>query len=207
LHEIHFALKKLAAFLLFFLFSYLVIAQEESGFQEYKSFWNKTDLEFKDPEKSPLPENEIDDFDSVPRYDFNPDFLVNAEWIPVDNSKPFYFKTTGEIKQKYRKIGLAKFTLMGKDFELSVFRNLQLSRIEAYKDYLFIPYTDETNGFETYGGGKYISLHAQPTDSIVIDFNQSYNPYCAYNDSYSCPIPPEENFLRIAIPAGAKSDH
>lgn len=189
------------------LFSFTLHGQNDDGYQEYKDFWAETDSDFKDTEKSPLPKDQITEFDSVPRYAFNPDYRVIAEWVPVEKSKPFYFETTGKIKQKYRKVGIARFTLNGKPLELSVYKNLELSNMEGFKDYLFVPFTDESNGFETYGGGRYISMHAEPADSIIIDFNQSYNPYCAYNDRYSCPIPPRENFLDVAIPAGAKSDH
>jgi len=192
---------------LLLLVGFVLFAQKDEGFTEYKSFWAKTDSEFKDPDKSPLPEDEIANFDSVPRFDYNPNFRLTAEWIPIEKSKPIYFNTTGDVKQKYQKVGIARFSVDGNFFELSVYKNLKLSKMDGFKDYLFIPFTDGSNGIDTYGGGKYISMHAEPKDSLVIDFNQSYNPYCAYNESYSCPIPPRENFLDISIPAGAKSDH
>ncbi len=201
------ALKRVIACLILFFVFFRAHAQDDGGLQEYLSFWSKTDSEFKNPDKSPLPDSQISSFDSVPRYAYKPEFRVEADWIPVKKSKPFYFETTGQVKQKYIKVGRAKFQLMGKSLELAVYKNTKLSRMEGFEDYLFIPYTDGTNGLETYGGGKYLSMHANPEDVLVIDFNQSYNPYCAYNDTYSCPIPPKENFLNIAIPAGARSDH
>jgi uncharacterized protein (DUF1684 family) len=76
-------------------------------------------------------------------------------------------------------------------------------------DYLFIPFTDLTNGHGSYGGGRYLDLTIPPagTTTMVLDFNRAYNPSCAYNVAYSCPVPPPENRLAIAIPAGVKSDH
>ena len=75
----------------------------------------------------------------------------------------------------------------------------------GYEDYLFLPFRDETNGTDTYGGGKYLDLRIPKGKEIVIDFNQSYQPYCAYNAyDYSCPIVPEENFLPVKIEAGVK---
>ena len=71
-------------------------------------------------------------------------------------------------------------------------------------DYLFLPFTDLTSGVDTYGGGRYIDQKIPEGNSIIIDFNQSYNPYCAYNPRYSCPIPPPENDLLIEIMAGVK---
>ena len=80
-------------------------------------------------------------------------------------------------------------------------------KTRGYEDYLFLPFRDETNGKETYGGGKYIDLRIPDGNEIVIDFNQSYQPYCAYNAyDYSCPIVPEENFLPLRIEAGVMYD-
>lgn len=76
---------------------------------------------------------------------------------------------------------------------------------EEYRDYLFLPYTDLTNAIETYGGGRFMDLLIPSGDTIIIDFNKSYNPSCAYNHAYSCPIPPEENDLNIRITAGVKN--
>jgi uncharacterized protein len=74
-----------------------------------------------------------------------------------------------------------------------------------YKDYLFLPFTDLTNGVQTYQGGRYLDLRIPQGDEIVIDFNQSYNPYCAYSGRYSCPVVPSENHLDMEVLAGVKS--
>ena len=71
-----------------------------------------------------------------------------------------------------------------------------------YSNHLFIPFNDITNGVETYDAGRYIDLEIPKGDTIIIDFNKAYNPYCAYNDGYSCPIPPEENNLEVEVKAG-----
>jgi len=73
-----------------------------------------------------------------------------------------------------------------------------------YKNHIFIPFTDLTNGEETYGGGRYIDATIPKGKSITLDFNYSYNPYCHYTEGYNCPIPPKENFLDIKIKAGEK---
>ena len=74
----------------------------------------------------------------------------------------------------------------------------------GYENSLFVPFTDLTNGKETYGGGRYMDVEIPEGDSIVLDFNKAYNPYCAYSTNYSCPIPPKENDLPISINAGLK---
>ncbi|MFV9484298.1 DUF1684 domain-containing protein, partial [Christiangramia sp. ASW11-125] len=71
-------------------------------------------------------------------------------------------------------------------------------------DYLFLPFTDETNGISTYDGGRYLDFSIPEEKRVTIDFNRAYNPYCAYSGRYSCPIPPKENHLETAIPAGVK---
>lgn len=70
---------------------------------------------------------------------------------------------------------------------------------------LFVPFVDETSGKETYGSGRYLDLEQARGDDYVLDFNMAYNPYCAYNDDYVCPIPPRENKLPIEIRAGEKT--
>ena len=84
---------------------------------------------------------------------------------------------------------------------------MDLMRKDAYKDYLFLPFRDATNGKQTYGGGKYLDLKIPEGNEIIIDFNKSYHPYCAYNaHDYNCPIVPEENTLSLEIKAGVMYD-
>ncbi|MFT4770764.1 MAG: hypothetical protein ACI9D1_000789, partial [Cryomorphaceae bacterium] len=75
----------------------------------------------------------------------------------------------------------------------------------GYENQLFVPFTDASNGFGTYEGGRYLEMELPETDSVLVDFNIVYNPYCAYSDRYSCPVPPRENDLEVRILAGAKS--
>ena len=82
---------------------------------------------------------------------------------------------------------------------------MELLDDEEFVDYLFLPFTDLTNGEATYAGGRYIDLAIPDGDTLIIDFNKSYNPYCAYNKKYSCPIVPKVNHLEIDINAGVKA--
>jgi hypothetical protein len=77
----------------------------------------------------------------------------------------------------------------------------------GYEKHLFIPFNDRTNGNETYGGGRFLDVYETGTDTLIIDFNLAYNPYCAYNHKYSCPIPPEANNLELKVKAGEKKFH
>jgi uncharacterized protein len=95
------------------------------------------------------------------------------------------------------------FKIDGKPLKLAVYKSLGLV-VSTFENYLFVPFKDLTNGKESYGGGRYVDL--QKTDikdgKIVLDFNKCYNPYCAFAAGYSCPIPPKENYLNLAIEAG-----
>jgi hypothetical protein len=79
-----------------------------------------------------------------------------------------------------------------------------LTKKEGYEDFLFLPFNDYTNGNETYGGGRYLDLRIPDGSTIILDFNKAYNPYCAYTDRYSCPVPPKENSITTYIYAGVQ---
>lgn len=118
----------------------------------------------------------------------------------------FEMPTYSGVNKTYVKYGRVKFRINGRKQTLTVYRSLSLQQLAKYKDYLFIPFKDKTNGDESYGGGRYLDL--KTTDikdgELVLDFNKAYNPYCAYSDGYNCPIPPAPNHLPIAITAGEK---
>ena len=109
------------------------------------------------------------------------------------------------LAPEYREYGELRFKLDEKKFKLTLYQNIKLMEKERYEDYLFIPFTDETNGEESYGGGRYIDFRIPKGKEVVLDFNKAYNPYCAYNSKYSCPIPPPKNDLSIPIKAGVKA--
>lgn len=116
-------------------------------------------------------------------------------------------KTSTSRLPMYEKYGELHFTIDGKICKLNVYRSLDLKKTDEYKDYLFLPFSDTTNGNETYLGGRYIDLKITDGNTMVIDFNKAYNPYCAYNSKYSCPAVPQENVLDVAIRAGVKKFH
>jgi uncharacterized protein len=97
--------------------------------------------------------------------------------------------------------------LNGKPLQLNLYQSQSLMGNEEYKDYLFLPFTDETSGHGSYDGGRYIdiTLGEIHDGKVVIDFNKAYNPYCAYvSGKYNCPIPPKENNLKVKIASGEK---
>jgi hypothetical protein len=102
----------------------------------------------------------------------------------------------------YVVFGKLYFKIQGKAFELTVYQNPAFKKNKELKDYLFLPFTDLSNGETTYGGGRYLDFYIPKTASVILNFHQAYNPYCAYTDKYSCPVPPKNNFLDMEVNAG-----
>ena len=190
--------------LLFLLASTILFAQKSFDKEAVIAFQKELNAEYADSVKSPLLKKDLKTFKALDFYPINGKFFVNAKFIRTPDEKPFEMPTTTSRKPMYVKYGEAHFSIDGKKFKVNLYQSLDLKKIEEYKDALFLPFTDLTSGVDSYGGGKYIDLKIPQGDTIAIDFNMAYNPYCAYNHKYSCPIPPQENDLAIVIRAGVK---
>jgi hypothetical protein len=174
---------------------------------EIKLFQYELNREYADAIKSPLTPEDLKTFKSLDFFEINEQLNVIATLELTPNSPIFEMQTTTERLPLYKKFGIASFTIAGKKYQLSIYQNQDLANSIAYENYLFLPFNDATNGTSSYGGGRFIDLEIPKNGSttIEIDFNKSYNPYCAYNHKYSCPIPPKENTLPIKIEAGVKA--
>jgi uncharacterized protein (DUF1684 family) len=182
-------------------------AQEKFDVLAVEKFQKELNTEYADAKTSPLTVEDLVHFKSLDFYPINEKAFVVAQFTRTENEKPFEMPTSTTRKPMYVKYGEARFLLDGKEFKLNLYRNIELFKKEEYKDYLFLPFSDLTSGKESYIGGKYIDLKIPTGDTIAIDFNLSYNPYCAYNYKYSCPKVPLENDLAIEIKAGVKKFH
>ncbi len=182
-------------------------AQEKFDTAAVEKFQKDLNTEYADAKTSPLTAEDLKVFKALDFYPINEMFFVKAKFIRTENEKPFEMKTSTSRRPLYVKYGEAHFTIDGKPFQLNIYQNIELIKKEEYKDYLFLPFFDLTCGKESYIGGKYIDLKIPQGDTIAIDFNTSYNPYCAYNHKYSCPKVPLENNLNIEIKAGVKKFH
>ena len=165
------------------------------------AYWGRINADYRDPDHSPLLPKDRAHFTELERFAPDARFLVRATFKSRPG-KPFGMKTTTDRLPQYEAVGRLVFKVAGKKQRLTVFRNIDLARKPGYEDYLFVPFTDLTNGEETYGGGRYIDLRAPLGKVVELDFNQAYNPYCAYGGKYSCPIPPLDNHLEVRIEAG-----
>lgn len=169
-------------------------------------YWAGIDSAYRDSVHSPLPKEERAGFVNLPRFGADRAFRVTARFVAKEG--PVFGMKTSTIREpKYRSVGTLYFTLEGKEEQLTVYRNIDLSMLEGYRNYLFVPFTDLTNGESTYGGGRYLDLEGPLGEAVELDFNRAYNPYCAYGGSYSCPIPPLENHVEVAVRAGVQKHH
>lgn len=171
------------------------------GDTEYQ---RKMNADFKDASKSPLKKKDLENFTGLDFFKFDSTYIVKAKLEHTPDTEFFEMPTTtGEVSRE-RVYGILKFKLKGQLHQLEVYQGEELMIKEGFEDYLFLPFIDDTNGEETYGGGRYIDLRIPQGNSIEIDFNKAYNPYCAYNEKFSCPIVPRVNYLPIKVEAGVK---
>ncbi|WP_203256765.1 DUF1684 domain-containing protein [Hyunsoonleella ulvae] len=160
---------------------------------------------YKDASTSPLKKKDLKHFEGLDFFKFDSSYVVSATFKRTPNEEPFKMKTTTKRRPIYVKYGELTFTLNGKSFMLNIYQNQELVMGKVRNTQLFLPFLDETNGLESYGGGRYIDTSIPEGNRMIIDFNTAYNPYCAYNDKYSCPVVPRENYLKTRVEAGVKA--
>ena len=150
---------------------------------------------------------ERDDKKFMQFFPVDPKMRVECVFTFAKDNKWFPIKTSSGTSKIHRKYGLLTFKIDGEEYQLNVYQSQGLLATEDYKDYLFIPFTDETSGKESYPGGRYLdcTLSDIQNNKLLLDFNRAYNPYCAYATGYNCPIPPRENDLSVRITAGEKN--
>lgn len=148
--------------------------------------------------------------DNRKNFSFHPitsEMRVVARFEKLQDTAGFIMKTSGAKTQRYFRYGRLHFTLFRKQLTLTIYQGEKQLNDSAYKNYLFVPFTDQTSGELSYGGGRYLDFTTEDikNDLLLLDFNKAYNPYCAYAKGYNCPVPPAENDLPVPIPAGEAS--
>ena len=151
-------------------------------------------------EESPLPDSLTQRFNGLNYYPANPEFKVKATLETVPGTPTLVVATSDGETREYLKYAYAYFQLAGKENRLTLLK----PKDQGPED-IFLPFGDLSNGDDTYGGGRYLDLKLTRKNWLTIDFNLAYNPYCVYSTDYSCPLPPAENQLSIAIEAGEKN--
>lgn len=178
-------------------------AQEKRPLTGKSDFQKEMNADFKDATKSPLTKKGLRKFKGLDFFPIDEKYKVTAKLIKTPDAPVFKFPTTTNRIAVYKKYGEVYFTIDGKDLKLDIYKDEHPS--PKYKNNLFLPFLDKTNGKTSYGGGRFIDVlttDEQTDGTIIINFNKAYNPYCAYSKRYSCPITPRNNFIDIAIEAG-----
>ncbi|MCX2476752.1 DUF1684 domain-containing protein [Pedobacter sp. MC2016-05] len=187
--------------ILFLFFGLNSFAQSYS--EQIRTHREKYKQAFIKESNSPLKEH---DLQNLHFYDADSNYKISADVEMLKNEKVFKMPTYDGTSKEFYRYAKINFNLNDKAITMILYKSIDLSSNPAYKDLLFLPFTDETNNVESYGGGRYIDLSSKEINNnkIEVDFNKAYNPYCAYSDGYRCPVPPEENNLELAIKAGEK---
>jgi uncharacterized protein (DUF1684 family) len=192
--------------LLLFLIVFLVsCAQEKEPILGQTEFQKTLNAEYKDASTSPLKAKDLKTFKGLDFFKFDSSFVVTAILKRTPDTEWFNMRTTTDRLSKERVFGVLSFEIQEQGFQLNVYQGKEMMQTEGYTDYLFLPFMDDTNGSSTYAGGRYIDLRVPEGDTMKIDFNTAYNPYCAYNENYSCPIVPRENYVATEVEAGVKA--
>ena len=162
---------------------------------ELKRFREEKDKFFLQDHQSPLDDEQRRDFSGLRYFAENPDLRIEVDIERFPEGEQVPIQTNTGAVQNYDRFGLFRFTVDGEDVELTVFQN---------EHGFFLPFADSLAGQETYGAGRYLEPELLSDGRLIVDFNLAYNPYCAYNANWSCPITPAENRLSVPIRAGEK---
>lgn len=147
---------------------------------------------------SPLAPEQRREFRGLAYFPEDPALRIDAELdTDVDRDEEIVMQTTTGGVQTYRRAGVVGFEVDGRPVNITLYESDDMHS-------LFVPFRDATSGKETYGAGRYLEVDSPKDGRVVVDFNIAYNPYCCYNESWSCPIPPRENWLEVPIRAGEK---
>ncbi|MEP7032674.1 MAG: DUF1684 domain-containing protein [Actinomycetota bacterium] len=156
------------------------------------------DAFFRDDARSPLTDEQRARFTGLSYFPETPELEIEGalETDGVDLSEPIVMQTSTGGEQTYHRAGVVRFEVDGQPTQVTLYSSPDMHE-------LFLPFRDATSGKDTYGAGRYLEVDRPGEDGhVVIDFNAAYNPYCAYNPNWSCPIPPGENWLAVPIRAG-----
>lgn len=180
----------------------IFISNYESSYEQQVYGWRKDkDRFFKQDPSSPIENKE--NFKGLKYFEPNMKYKINAHLVPLHDTVPFTVVRTDGKKDQYFKFAIATFQLDKKEYQLTLLKQTSPKEGEN-ENILFLPFTDKTTGELSYNTGRYLDIELKDQNEVVIDFNFAYNPFCAYNPRYSCPIPPKENYLDTEILAGEK---
>ena len=173
---------------------------EERPYGEEMSAWRQEKDAFMRSNQSPVPVERRRDFPALPYFPVDEQYRVPAALRVVRGDDTMEMSTSTGTRRAMRRIGTLEFTLLGEPMTLTAFTEATDTSLRR----LFVPFGDLTNLTETYRAGRYLDLDRTPTGLYDLDFNRAYHPFCLFNSSYECPIPPRENHLNVAVRAGER---
>ncbi|MDR9380776.1 MAG: DUF1684 domain-containing protein [Natronomonas sp.] len=176
--------------------------------EELESYRERKDEQFETPHSSPLGPDGRREFDGLDYFEPDSDYRVEATVELDESDETVTMATSTDGEQLYERVARLHFEIPDQRGEPTEQTLVGYRRVDQDDGSLFVPFRDKTTGQQTYPGGRYIELHYQGTledgFTFTLDFNLAYNPFCAFTEAYECPLPPQENWLEIAIPAGER---
>jgi len=192
----------IAAVILIAVFSLFNTGQDpelESNYvEEMKAFRHERDSFMRNDKKSPFIEQNVP-FNGLDYFDIDESFKVRASVEAIQDGKIYNLKTSDDKVKTFQAVAILHFDILESHEDLTL--------LQSAKDgHFFLPFYDETSAITTYGAGRYLEVNFKiGQKQVLLDFNKAYNPYCAYTEGYSCPVPPPENNISIPINAGEKN--
>lgn len=180
-------------------YSILGTTSDEDYVQIIESKRNEKIDFLKNSEQSPFKQHLIK-FEEPDYFPISSEYKTRAKLQRISSTQRVIIESSDGSSSTYTKFAFANFKIHGVESQLLILRPYGFGDMKNY----FVAFADNTSGVSSYGGGRYLDLDIGNSDNIMIDFNLAYNPYCAYAPQYSCPLPPVENILNIAIEAGEK---
>lgn len=160
---------------------------------DIQQFRKQKDEYLRTAPESPIPHDQRADFGGLTYFPESSDFVFTVELRDADGTEVAVQTSDGQ-QRSYRRAKVATIEVDGEQTDVTLY--------DTGGHGYFVPFRDGTSGKETYGAGRYLDVHPNEDGTVTLDFNYAYNPYCAYDEAFSCPLPPMENWLKVAISAG-----
>jgi uncharacterized protein len=165
-------------------------------------FRQEKDEFFRVGDDSPLPLGDRESFGGLKYFDPDPSLRTRAKLSRYADPEGVMISTSKGTRQLFNRVGYFDLVIGESKVRLFAYQSAERDDLS-----LFIPFRDATSGQESYGAARYLDLEVEHDDEYTVDFNYAYNPYCAYSEDYVCPLPPQENWLKVPIRAGEKKYH
>ncbi len=178
-----------------------MVDPEEKAITQNRS---ERDAWFKYSEHSPLNKEQRNRFSGLDYFTYNTDMRIPARLIRDEKPNDIDVKSDTGFDAVFKGIGFVEFMHKGHSYRLAAYHPPRFMASVDQGNILFIPFGDATNGETTFSIGRYLDIPMPESEDHILDFNKAYNPFCAYNETYLCPGPPEKNVLPFSVKAGEK---